>query len=231
MAADFIKVRTLATAGLTDAASRAFHAVLDDEERAQAARFAHPADRRAYVAAHGLMRRMIEDVSGVPAGTVRISADGPGGKPRLAWPADRTIDLNLSHARPLVAGVVGRGALVGIDCEGLDQRLADPPLAMLAEEERAWLSSQTMLPAALAFLHVWTLKEALLKAMGSGLSALAELVLLPLPPRLLRAPSVPEPRGGWCFRQWQPAPDQVVALAFFSSNPAGIEIDLESAAY
>jgi 4'-phosphopantetheinyl transferase len=82
------------------------------------------------------------------------------------------LDFNLSHARDRVALAFARGQPLGIDIEHADRRLKVDELArrFFAAGEADALAA---LPAGrrdAAFLRLWTSKEAILKALGAGLS-------------------------------------------------------------
>lgn len=212
--------RTLATEALDRRRMAAFEAMLDAEEGARARRFAFAADRRDFVAAHGLLKEMLGRWLGLVPSQFRILADASGAKPRVAAPGCAGLDVNISHCRGLVACVGGFGCRVGIDAESLESESVDgeigPSLAeeLFSREEMRWLRSRPPRTTAASFLRLWTLKEALAKADGAGLGlGLDNCAVLPDPPRLLSLP----PRMGavseWTLRQWSPTPRHVVAMA------------------
>ena len=203
-----------------DAASAAeiaaWIAILSPEEQDRAARFRFDADRAAFVAAHALKRRMLSERAPLPPGAWRFVA-GPAGKPALDPAHDLPwLRFNLSHARSLVACAVAVGEDIGVDVESLDRR---PPAAGLAArwfspEENAFLAPLPEPARTEAFLRLWTLKEAFVKATGDGIALGIERVVFALdPPRLLRAPPETGPAAAWRFLQVEPAPRQVLALA------------------
>ncbi len=149
-------------------------AVLDPDEKRQAEKFVFDSDRRAYVAAHALLRHTLSTTARV-APSAWGFALGPYGKPFLEQqPNGLDLRFNLSHTRSMVAVAVAQGFEVGVDVEAreraarLDLDIAD---AFFAPEESALLRA---LPEASErqerFLTLWTLKEAVIKATGRGLS-------------------------------------------------------------
>ncbi|MFB5937269.1 4'-phosphopantetheinyl transferase family protein, partial [Peribacillus frigoritolerans] len=86
--------------------------------------------------------------------------------------------------------------------------------ACLSRQERAWLMNQRDLSLGRAFLHLWTLKEAVIKATGMGLQAeLKAFTVLPFPPRIVEAsPELGSDRR-WELRQWTTPEGFIVALA------------------
>lgn len=198
----------------------AWHATLDAAEQATAARFRLEPDRRAYVAAHALVRAMLAEAGAMLAENGEFPAQdwrfvrGPHGKPELApehglpW-----LRFNLSHTRSLVACAVAAEDDLGLDVEDLARREAGPGLAerYFAPAEAALLAAQPPAARHAAFLRIWTLKEAYVKATGEGIGAGLDSFAFTLdPPRLAFAPGG---TLGWRFLQWQPTPGHILAVA------------------
>jgi len=165
-----IAVRLLPLAGgLPDAA---WFDWLDAAERARAERLRRPADRARFVAARVLLRATLGEVTGRPARAWRFTAD-EAGKPRIAEPvAAAGVTFSISHTSGLVAVAVdAAGRRVGIDAERRGRRVA-PALArrILSARERADLADLDAAAMEHAVLRRWVLKEALAKAVGSGIA-------------------------------------------------------------
>lgn len=141
-------------------------ATLDDDERARAARFVFAADRLAFAAAHVLLHRALDRIAG-EAHAWRFG-EGPFGKPMLDPPFE-DIRFNLSHTRGAVAVVVTRGCELGVDIES-DRHIDEPTFhsQILAPVELADLDGFEDREARLTAL--WVAKEAIVKAIGTGLS-------------------------------------------------------------
>lgn len=142
-------------------------ALLSAEERRRAERFAFPQLRRRYRVGRAVLRCALAHWTGKAPGALAFTL-GPQGKPALpAGPA-----FNLSHAEgTLLLGIVDHGRL-GVDVECL--RLLDDLEALarysFAADEVAAVLARTGAERERAFLETWTRKEALLKALGGGLS-------------------------------------------------------------
>jgi phosphopantetheinyl transferase len=98
--------------------------------------------------------------------TVAIEA-GPHGKPKLTGP-DADWGFNVSHAGDwAVIGLI-RGADIGVDFESLRRKVDIGVMGrrVLSPEERETLRRSG--DTATGFLMLWSQKEALLKALGSG---------------------------------------------------------------
>lgn len=154
-------------------------AALGPQERRRRATYATAPHRDRYTAAHGTLRLILGRFLRIPAPEVRIRR-GPLGKPDLVHPvtADGAtvpdLRFSLSHARghALVALTVGRS--VGVD---LDHRRPGFPLEAFTrryfppDEHAAVLAAGPgRTDRELAFLHLWTRKEALVKAAGARMA-------------------------------------------------------------
>lgn len=170
---------TAEAAGVAEA-ERAGLALLDTHERARAARFVRPVDRRRFVAAHALLRRTLADHTGVaPAdlvieGRPCVRCGEPHGKPGLVG---RGPEFNLTHSAGVVAVAVSSDRAVGLDVQesrnidhrGLARRFFSPA-------ERADIEARDDAAGLLRFHQLWARKEAVLKATGEGITAgLAEV--------------------------------------------------------
>ncbi|MEE7449444.1 4-phosphopantetheinyl transferase [Methylobacterium radiotolerans] len=165
--------------------------VLDAAERARAHRFLRPADRARFRASHAALRLILADALGVAPADVEFAV-GPGGKPELAGAARGAADFNLSHsgARALIG--LARDAAIGVDVEAVRPipdalRIA---AAHFAADEVSTLARAHRNALAHSFFGLWTRKEAVVKALGSGLSLPLDrfsVSVPPEPPRLMRA--------------------------------------------
>jgi 4'-phosphopantetheinyl transferase len=159
------------TATIDPPAVSALETGLSPGERDRAARFVFPDDRRDYVAAHALLRRVLSRHGPHPPAAWRVDAR-EGGKPCL--PGEQAgapaLGFSLSHTRGIVACAVTRGADVGIDVESIGNRGARPGAEeILAPAETVALQA---LPAGARpgrFTELWVLREAWVKGRGEGL--------------------------------------------------------------
>lgn len=150
-------------------------ALLPPEELARARRFRGDHLARRFRRAHAALRILLAREMGcAPAAVPILSAAGR--KPRLP---DSDVHFNLSHSQNLAAIVIARGREVGIDVEVRGRALGD----VCALAERAFHPDEAAALEALpeqgreeAFLRLWTVREALLKAMGTGLAAPREMI-------------------------------------------------------
>lgn len=193
---------------------------LDGEVLARVLRMQREADRVLHAVAQALIRAALA-AEGVDAPRFRR---GPYGKPEL----DRATSLqplcfNLSHTDGLAACAVVHGHTVGLDVEVLDRRLEVGALAraVLTEEEQTELRSATN--AVEAFLDIWTVKEAVAKAVGLGLRLPFRSVRVTLTSSQLRfAPELGMDEADWYVERYQPTPRHRLALAI--RCPAGCAV-------
>jgi 4'-phosphopantetheinyl transferase len=146
--------------------------VLDDEERARAARFHFEPDRRRFVAAHGLLRRTLARYLDVDPRSIRYQS-GPYGKPSLADHDQLDLRFNLAHSGKIALVAVGIGREIGVDVELIrpDIVTLDVAKQFFAPGEVRALGSLPAAERTGAFFCCWTRKEAYIKARGEGLSA------------------------------------------------------------
>lgn len=143
-------------------------ALLDDPERARAARLRVEVARRRWTASRVALRCLLADACGSAPGALRFAADA-NGRPRVVEPAGAP-DFSLSHsgAHGLVA--IGSGTSVGADIEGLVAASADALVHhVLAPVEREALAALPAGSHVARFFELWVAKEAFLKLNGTGL--------------------------------------------------------------
>lgn len=140
--------------------------VLSADEEARAARFVRPQDFMEWRAARAGLRLRLAGYIGQTPGALSFDY-GPQGKPVLTGgPA-----FNLSHAGGWAAlAVTDPGADIGIDIEA--HRPVEPAVTdhFFAPAEIAALAGLGGADWQVAFFRLWTRKEALVKALGAGLS-------------------------------------------------------------
>lgn len=137
-----------------------------ENRQARAARFHFRMDALRCLAAEALLRHALGRQHQVPAAQCRL-ATGAEGKPYLLDHPD--LHFNLSHSGPWVLCAL-HGAPVGIDVEAVPDQDLLPAPSILAPEELQLLAHLAPRDARDFFYRVWTLKESLLKALGTGLS-------------------------------------------------------------
>lgn len=162
--------------------------ILSPHELGRANRFRFDEDRARFISAHVMLRSVLAGYTDIAPTDLVFDADRFE-KPYLVKAPP--LQFNLSHSGDLLAVAVSRDARVGVDVERFRsmqdmfrmlRMIASPgeqhTFAMLPETERMR-----------AFFSLWTRKEAVVKALGTGLSRSLQQIEVPLaqdiPPTLL----------------------------------------------
>ena len=201
-------------------ALEASESMLSEEERARAHRFHFFADRSAYITAHALLRRALSEIYEEISPGAWNFENTPIGKPFLPLEAGfPRLHFSLTHSRRLVACLVSRDGVCGIDVEQIG-RVSDPLFlsrSRFSEVETGDLAALSGRRRDAYFTELWCLKEAYLKAKGVGLTVPLSDVYFRFEPGEA-TPSTFCPLAGdaaadWCFRLMRPNDTHVLAAA------------------
>lgn len=145
-------------------------AILTPAERARYLAVGGGRQRALAVRARAELRRMLSREIGVLPHMVPIECDGHG-KPRCPHPRAAGLDFSISHADDCAMIALGEADGLGVDVELIPEEEPDEEVLRIAfddGEEARWraLPDETRLRA---FAEAWTIKEAGLKALGTGL--------------------------------------------------------------
>jgi len=162
--------------GLLQTHWREYEAVLSAAELAKARRYRFDHHRIRYVAGRGFVRYCLAGIVDESAAALRL-IDTDFGKP--GWPSPHAtgieLQFNISHSDThlILAMAIGPSP-IGIDIEPCQhnsdlQALARSQFSVIEQDAISRLSDD---PARLtkAFFNIWTRKEAVIKALGNGLS-------------------------------------------------------------
>jgi 4'-phosphopantetheinyl transferase len=140
-------------------------------ERERAGRLLDPGHRRNRLLARGVLRGVLAEHLGADPARLEI-ARPPGGKPVLLG-VSVPLYFSLSHSRDLALIAVSRHTEIGVDLEFIDRSIDVDVIGrqVLRPGEQATLALLRPRPRQVAFLRLWTAKEACLKAVGAGLGA------------------------------------------------------------
>lgn len=143
--------------------------ILTMVERAEAARFLRLEDRQRFVAARSLLRAMAGDTLGAAPENIRIERDAFR-KPILAEAPE--CGCNVTHSGSFVAAAIGIGRQIGVDIEQHRPELDLDALAGTFMTRSEFAGMAALSPAARVryFFRQWCFKEALVKALGTGLT-------------------------------------------------------------
>jgi 4'-phosphopantetheinyl transferase len=143
--------------------------ILSPAERERALRFSFEKDAARFISCRASLRLILSRYIAVPPEGILFRYD-PGGKPALSgvpgW------QFNVSHSRDLAAIAISRYDPLGIDLELIDPDFPRDEVApdILAPDELSDLAALPPADQPAWFFQLWTLKEALLKALGTGFS-------------------------------------------------------------
>lgn len=199
---------------------------LAPDEAARAARFVFDRDRIAYTIGRGRLREILGAATGQAPGAVRF-AYGDHGKPFLPGGPE----FNLSHSGGLACLAISDRVL-GVDIEA--HRLIEDGVAerFFSAAEYARLSALPAPEWTPGFFRCWTRKEAVVKAMGDGLSIPLDRFDVTLgpedPPRMTRLDPAHGARAGWRLAHLDLGAGMVGALAM-DSGGAALDIALRDA--
>lgn len=141
---------------------------LNAGETARAERFHGQAHAQRWRVAHVVLREILAEHTDQRPEDVSFVV-GPKGKPAL--PGMGSLAFNLSHAADFALIAVGGSAPLGVDIEHVTDApdLADIALSHFALDEQASIAQLSELERVSAFYRCWTRKEAVVKALGSGI--------------------------------------------------------------
>ena len=148
---------------------------LSAEEVSRAARYKFREDAERWVSCRVLLREILGQAIGRPPSEVPL-VQAEFGKPHLAPPFDG-LHFNVAHAGPVALLALCRDGPVGVDLEprrrafalmGCETTFCHPAEIAGLPIDPAERASQ--------LLRIWTAKEAVLKAIGTGFSHPPELV-------------------------------------------------------
>src|SRR5271166_4860665 len=138
-------------------------------ERARAERYRRPMDSSRYRATRVLVRGVLAGLLGRRPGELDF-VELAHGRPALR-PGTAPLDFNASRCPSWVALVVTGGEACGVDVEDVSREADFLGIARaFAPFERALLEDASLPERRRQFFALWTLKEATLKALGTGLT-------------------------------------------------------------
>ena len=184
------------------ATSAELSATLSAAERQRAEQFRLDEPRQRFVITRAALRRLLGRYLGTPASRIALENDRHG-KPRLAHGAN-DVHFNVAHSGSLALVAVTAGCEVGVDvervravnhAEQIARRFFHPT------ETHAILSADSATRDA-KFMRCWTGKEAVLKAIGSGVTGALASFRVPTDEFQAAWIELPPPLSGNRARCW-----------------------------
>lgn len=191
-------------------------ALLTSEDVARIQRLHFEPGKRQFALTRVLQRQVLSAYAAQVAPVQWQFQSSAEGRPSLAPPFDRMgLHFNLAHTSGVVAMAVCRHERVGVDVE----KLGSAPLAVadrfFSAAEAAQLRSLPPDAQPRRFMRLWTLKEAYLKAVGTGLAGgLGRMSFLFDAGESFRFERVDDTDASrWQFRQFDIGAEHVLAFA------------------
>jgi 4'-phosphopantetheinyl transferase len=201
--------------------------LLSDLEHARALTFARPDLRLRYQRIRAQVRRVLAEFSGVPASALTFGQSSQG-KPFLT---NLPISFNISHSGDYLAIAIAQQHELGVDLEQMVVKRSRDAIAQRYFHPHEVAFLQTLEPAQreLAFYRLWTLKEAFLKARGTGIAAGLERAVFVFDDLQIHsqfAPELHENPNEWRFWQWQLGGQFALALACRAPDVSLLTVEL-----
>ena len=199
---------------------------LSADERRRLETIRHPRALHHFVAGRALVRQVLSQYAPVEPREWLFEKTASG-RPEIAAPdTDSRLRFNLSHTDGLVACLVTESIDCGVDVENLDRRVDILGIAShsFTEAERAALERLPDPERTARFFDLWTLKEAYLKACGSGLRLRLDVARFGVTSGGLidhRISGVDfDNKSEWRFALFRPDPEHLLAAAIRSGTSA-----------
>jgi 4'-phosphopantetheinyl transferase len=192
--------------------------LLTPHECARANAFGFQELRDNFVLCRGALRVLLSRFGCGAAADLRFTA-GFHGKPELAAATERRVEFNLSHSGGMLACAFARQRELGVDIERhrpIDD-YADIARRFFSAPEVEDLMSIEESGRQTAFYDCWVRKEAVIKALGGGLSVPLDSFRVSLAPAdagaLLDVRDRPDEARSWTLAAFSPAPHFSGAVA------------------
>jgi 4'-phosphopantetheinyl transferase len=147
-----------------------FYNYLSDYEKARADRFKHESDYNCYISIHALLRIELSKLLRTKAKSIRIE-ESENGKP---FTSGVDLPFSLSRTKNIFAFVIGQSnQLFGIDIEQIKPGIDFTNISreyFSIKEQQLIFSFDRIADQNRTFFEIWTRKEALLKAIGTGIN-------------------------------------------------------------
>lgn len=192
---------------------------LDPDERGRAERLRTEKLQRRFIVRRARLRQILALYVADQPGTLRFER-GQYGKPRLAEPwSMRQIEFSSSHSADWALVAIGTGRPLGVDVEQMRPfpRLQDLSRNYFAPLEYQSLARLAEAERLEAFFRIWVCKEAVLKALGTGLSLGLDQVVVSADaawPTIVALGHDTARAAAWRLKFVPPAPGFSAALAW-----------------
>lgn len=145
--------------------------VLTPDEVARAGRYRVNEDAQSFIAARCMLRNLLGGYLSTDPASIRFAYSGTG-RPRLEYPSLPDLDFSVSHSTGVILIAFARGRRVGVDLERISAtfEFGEVIESFFTEQERTLMESAPIQHKRELFFHLWTVREALVKACGVGIA-------------------------------------------------------------
>lgn len=198
-------------------------ALLDADEHRRADQFRSLRDSARFVVAHAALRSILARYLSLEPEAVRFARHGSA-KPALDPRMGAELRFNFTHSHDLALCALSRSREVGIDLEQIQPDVSYEAIAttFFSNREQHALASLPPTQRSRGFYHCWTRKEALVKALGVGLTLpLQGFDVTPLPgvpAALSESHFIMDGHANWSIRDIELNDRYVAALAVEGSG-------------
>ncbi|MDY6822123.1 MAG: 4'-phosphopantetheinyl transferase superfamily protein [Deferribacterota bacterium] len=150
-----------------------YYNLLNEREKKRFERYKFNKDKRRFVFSRGILRYLISKYLNIEARNVSIIYDNRG-KPKLGGGINKiNLNFNISHSKDLILFVFVLDSQIGVDVEYIDRCRDVVSIArnFYNKDEYNIIQGSDNNEKYLIFYRLWTFKEAMLKAYGTGLSS------------------------------------------------------------
>lgn len=171
-----------------------YQSILSNEEREKYKRFYFEKDRHSYLVSHALVRKVLSRYCDIQPQSWRFSSNQYG-KPEIASDIQcPSLKFNLSHTDGLSACVVSLGNDCGVDveCTQRKSKLHAVAKRMFAQQEVDAMCADGETEMQNKFFDFWTLREAYVKAIGTGLGGSSKEFYFTVDEKCVAEPDVTE---------------------------------------
>jgi 4'-phosphopantetheinyl transferase len=211
---------------LADQSAESWRSVLTQSEWEKAMRFRMPADQKRFVVTRAILKTLLARYFGRLATEIEFTQNEYGKLSVQSGP----IEFNVSHSGDYALIAFAKESAVGIDIERIsgDRIVTDLARRILSPLEHARFLSLAETDRKQVFFQIWTLKESVLKGIGSGLSVppeCIEIAFYPDAPKLLSASTkeIPDIRD-WTLQSLSVGDEDYVAAIAVKHKTPSIEI-------
>jgi len=197
---------------------RRMEATLDEDDRERAKRFCSELERARFVAARGLLRRILGYYSGIEPSEFHFYYN-PQGKPSLTERFGITrIQFNIAHSSGFAIFAVTLRRKIGVDLERVAPIVEAEKIVnrFFSDREKAAVHVLDGNAKLEAFFKIWTAKEAYLKARGEGLAHISDKIEVSFDPGespcLLRTEEDMREDSRWSLEFLRPASGFMAAI-------------------